>query len=356
MTSKERVRTALARKQPDRLPAMVSFNTETTDSGPVNFGGISAQEKIIRDLGMADYEGVLQRLGIDIRTVGPRRMEVDFDGKARLTSLEDGLRLAEGPEDIRALPWPSYDIMWDFSGRMDFSHLREDLQAILDSGEYAIQISGPCPWEVVRLWRGFDQTLIDWLTCPDLIIAMLRAAYDFYMPQYRAMAEAFGDLAGEIDVIYGGGDFGIQDRPMIDPKLFERDFVPMLIDEVKQIKELFPSAFFEFHCCGAAAAFFPGFVRAGVDAVHPVQPGCAGMEFETLQADWGDKLAFCGGVDAQGVMARGTCEDVRQWALHAFGALGRGGGYILAPHGIMPEVPTANVLSLFDTVHNECCY
>ncbi|MFA5863922.1 MAG: uroporphyrinogen decarboxylase family protein [Phycisphaerae bacterium] len=348
MTPKERVRAAMSRKKPDRLPCAVSFNTETK-GGPLNLEGISAKQKIMNYLNVDDYEKVLRRLGIDVRVLAPRSPEPDPD-KTWLKFLEQ-VRLAQTVEDLRQMRWPTWNLLWDCR------YLREDMQHILDMDQhYAIQITGPCLFEMVRTWRDFSQLLTDWLTDPEFIVTLFEIAYQLYMPLYEAFAQELGSRTGEIDYIYAGGDFGMQDRPLIDPKLFERDYESFVRREVIALKKLFPNAFFEFHCCGSAAPFLPSLVRAGVEVLHPVQPGCAGMKFENLKADWGNRLAFRGGVDAQGTLAQGTVEDVRQWVLYAFRTLGKDGGYIIAPHGIMPEVPVENVLKLFDTVQTECWY
>ena len=355
MMSKERVRTALARRTPDRLPAMVSFNTET-QGGLFNLAGLSARDKIMRDLGTDDYENVLQRLGIDVRILSPRSVPVNFDAQTRYRRFQEDLQQAHTPLDLRRLDWPSWDLTFDFARKWDCTRLREDLQRLLDLGDYAIQLDGPSVWEVVRLWRGFDQALIDWLTNPQLTAAMFERTSQFFMPLYEAVADGLGDLRSEIDYIYAGSDFGMQDRLMVAPDLFVRDYEPIVRQEVGAFKQLFPNAFYEFHCCGSVIDILPSLIRAGVQVLHPVQPAARGMDFRNLKAAFGQKLAFRGGVDAQTVLARGSADDVRQAVLDAFHTLGEGGGFIISPHGIMPEVPTENVLALFDTVQNECWY
>ncbi|MFA5865050.1 MAG: uroporphyrinogen decarboxylase family protein [Phycisphaerae bacterium] len=350
MTPKERVRTAFGRGRPDRLPASVIFNSET-EGGLFRIGAISAEEKIKRYFRTDDYEVVLKRLGIDARWLRSRTPQKDPDRETRWHGFVRGLKAAQTVEDLKRLETPDWRNYWDCS------HLKEDLQKILDLDQsYAVFIEGPSIWEMVRCWRPMDVFMVEWLTDPEFAVTLFEMVYNFYMACYEAYVEELGDLVHEIDHIHGGSDFGMQDRPIVDPKLFERDYEPFLRREIAFFKRYFPEAVFEFHCCGSAVDFIPYLVRSGVDVLHPVQPGCAGMDFDQLKAAWGEKLAFRGGIDAQGVLARGTETEVREWVRYAFQTLGRNGGYMLDAHGIMPEVPVKNVLAVYDTVQNECWY
>lgn len=348
MTSKKRVRTALARHKPDRMPCMVTFNTDTQNAGIFRVDDISAKEKILSYFETDDYETVLKRLGIDIRCLSPRAPQAQ--GTDWYEELSAAVRKAETLDDLRKITQPTWEIMWDCR------HMREDLLRIKELGDYAIQLSGAAIWEVARGARGFDQILVDWLTQPEFVLELFEMVYRLYIPAFDVIAEELGDLVGEVDYIYSGSDFGLQDRLMIAPALFERDYEPIVRRECEKLKELFPNAFYEFHCCGSIVELLPSFIRAGVECIHPVQPAAKGMDFEFLKSTFGDRLAFRGGVDGQGVLSRGKPEDVRQSVLNAFHTLGKGGGFIISPHGIMPEVPPENVDALFKTVREECWY
>ncbi len=89
MTPKQRFRIALARKQPDRLPCAVSFNTETT-GGLYSFGGLSAKEKIMRHLGVEDFDAVLERLGVDSWSLDPRPLPPDAEREKRWKRFQEG--------------------------------------------------------------------------------------------------------------------------------------------------------------------------------------------------------------------------------------------------------------------------
>ena len=103
------------------------------------------------------------------------------------------------------------------------------------------------------------------------------------------------------------------------------------------------------HSCGAISEIMEDLAGCGVDVVNPVQPGAAGMEPAALKERFGARLCFHGAIDIQRTLPEGTPEEVRAEVRARFRDLGAGGGYILAPsHNLQPDVPTANILAMYD--------
>ena len=72
------------------------------------------------------------------------------------------------------------------------------------------------------------------------------------------------------------------------------------------------------------------------------------MDPVTLKREFGDRLAFWGGIDIQQVLPFGSPDDVRADVTHLFETLGAGGGWVLCPsHDIQPEVPPGNIVTLY---------
>jgi uroporphyrinogen decarboxylase len=109
------------------------------------------------------------------------------------------------------------------------------------------------------------------------------------------------------------------------------------------------------HCCGALRPIIPDLIEIGLDVLNPVQAGCPGMDALELKQAFGDKLAFMGGVDTQGLLPFATAAEVRRATerlLSGMTASVRGsgvGGYILAgSHTIPPETPDENIFAMYE--------
>ena len=105
-----------------------------------------------------------------------------------------------------------------------------------------------------------------------------------------------------------------------------------------------------YHCCGALRDLIPDLIAIGIDGLNPVQCNCPGMEPVSLKREFGDALAFMGGVDTQGVLVYGTPGEVRRSTERLIEEMtSDGGGYILAAsHTIPPETPDASIFAMYE--------
>ena len=75
------------------------------------------------------------------------------------------------------------------------------------------------------------------------------------------------------------------------------------------------------------------------------------MEPQGLKDDFGDRVAFCGGVDAQHLLVNGSREDVKAKVEETQNHLPT--GLILSPshEAILPDIPPENIETLFKSIH-----
>ena len=94
-------------------------------------------------------------------------------------------------------------------------------------------------------------------------------------------------------------------------------------------------------------------IGCGADVLEPLQK-VDGLDPESLQQEFGGKIAFHGGIDTQSLLPFGSPEEVRAECRRYVRALGANGGYILmASQALERDVPTENIDALFDMRNRE---
>ena len=76
-----------------------------------------------------------------------------------------------------------------------------------------------------------------------------------------------------------------------------------------------------------------------------------GMEPEGLRRDFGGRVAFCGGVDAQRLLVRGTPGQVEEKVRELRRIFPT--GLIISPshEAILPDIPPPNIEAMFRAAH-----
>jgi len=92
----------------------------------------------------------------------------------------------------------------------------------------------------------------------------------------------------------------------------------------------------------------PDLIEAGVDVIHPIQALAAGMDPRNLKKLYGEKVAFCGGVDTQNLLVNAEAAQVAAKVRELREIFPS--GLIISPshEAILPDVPPKNIRALFD--------
>ncbi|HEX2905347.1 MAG TPA: uroporphyrinogen decarboxylase family protein, partial [Phototrophicaceae bacterium] len=107
-----------------------------------------------------------------------------------------------------------------------------------------------------------------------------------------------------------------------------------------------------YHSDGAMYPLIPELIDLGVDVLNPLQPNAKDMEPERLKSEFGDRLAFHGGIDILNTLPNGSTQNVADEVCERIAVLGENGGYILASsHHIQPNTPLENILEMYRLDH-----
>jgi uroporphyrinogen decarboxylase len=373
MTHRERLLTALDHREPDRVPmdlGTARFTTMVKAASQrlcdyLGFGKTGPILDRMQQLVEVD-ERILEYLDVDCRAFSqgaPDRGADEDLGEGRyrdewgvIRSQPPGSHYYDlevcplagdiTPADIARYPWP------DPADPGRFRGLRETALR-LHQTDYAIMYNARFHLiHMTQYLRGFYDWYLDLGANHELFRSLMDAVLDVLIEINRRAFREVGDL---IDVVAFGDDIGQQDRPVCSLDTYRRLIRPYQERIVDCIKS-HTRAKILYHTCGSVYRLIPDFIELGIDALNPIQVSARHMEPERLKREFGDRIAFWGGIDTQHLLPHGTPEEVRAGVRRTFETLGQGGGWVLTSvHNVQPDVPPENLLAMFDE-GRQCVY
>lgn len=368
MTPRERVLAALNHQEPDRVPI------DLGSCGPAGIH-VQAYKRLLKVLGIEEEieiwdmvgqlarpsETVLERVGADVRgvrvgggTYTPEMLSrtelVDAWGATwRRPESATCFSLVEYPlreatrDDLADYPWP------DGTRPELVAGLAERARYLQEETPYAVlgEISGHI-FERAQMIRGFDTFLLDMAIDPDFAEDLM----DRILAVEIDIASNFLDAVGPyIDIIAFKDDIAMQGGPIISPQMF-RDMVKPRLAKLIEVLRSKTDAKIWFHSCGSVYYAVPDLIDISIDVLNPIQVMAAEMDTVRLKREFGDRLAFWGGIDTQQVLPFGTPDDVRAEVKQRIADLAPGGGYVLASvHNIEADVSGENIWAMYQTAH-----
>ncbi|MBN2290991.1 MAG: hypothetical protein JXM70_01115 [Pirellulales bacterium] len=403
MTSRERIQTALAFEEPDRVPI---------DIGGSNCTGICVDEyvELTRALGLEldapkvyepfemlarMEEPLRQRLhgdvvslenpsmkfglindnwkswrtqqGNDVYMPGNFNPEVDEQGSTYILDSKGNRQAVLVPGALYFEKTCPTGLSDNFSkmdpdewrGKIELfsdEHLRiieNNARTLYENTDYAILGEfGKGGLGTTSLFAG--HTLTDWIcllvTEPEYCSSILQATAERAVENLKLYLDAVGRY---IDVVFiSAVDFGTQKAPLFNPDIFRDLYVTnyrMMNDYVHANSR----AKTFFHSCGSVFDFLEHFIDAGVDIINPLQLTAANMDARRIKQTYGRRIVFWGGgVDTQTVLPFGTQEEVVEQVNERLQIFAPGGGYVFTPvHCVQHGVPPANLLAAVDAAY-----
>jgi uroporphyrinogen decarboxylase len=346
MTSKERVMSAFAHTEADRVPIDYSSNP-----------GIDSRLKGHFGLSAEDDEGLLQALKVDFRTLnagytGPRlhaelpdrQVDARLGIVRRYVEHDSGgywdycdFPLKDATEDqVAAWPLPDPE-NYDYAGAT---------RRAQEFADYAVGLGGAGICDTINcngMLRTMEQTLVDLATDDPAGLLLADRRQELQLKVLRRTLEA---CHGAIDYLYIGEDLGTQVGPMISPDMYRQHLKP----RHKKFADLgrdfgLPVM---IHSCGSSSWAFEDFIEIGITVVDTLQPEAADMSPAYLKEKFGHSLAFHGCISTAGPLAYGTPAEVISSVGETLAIMKPGGGYCLAPtHQMQDNTPTENAVAMY---------
>lgn len=339
MNSKQRVHAALRREPVDRVPVFMWFHPQTA-------------WRLARLLEIPASR-VAEAMGDDVRQTWVNNnyaMEGivhEHDGESHVDLWGVQWTRQYGFNQITGFPLAQASreaaLRYAFPiGRLE-ELMRLMLPVVAQQRDFFIGCDvSPCVYEMYWRLRGIEMALLDMVEDPGFANEMLKRCGDFSLELARAALQRF-----QLDWLWTGDDVSSQCSMLMSPESWRSLIKPHLARVVAAGKA--QGKWVAYHCCGALRPIIPDLIEIGIDVLNPVQCNCPGMDPLELKAEFGQRLAFMGGVDTQGVLPRGTADEVRRASARLIeGMTGDGGGYILAAsHTVPPETPDENIFAMY---------
>jgi uroporphyrinogen decarboxylase len=412
MNSRERVRTALDHRQPDRVPidlgahrssgiAAIAYAKLKQALG-ITTGDVYVYD-MVQQLAIVEPE-VLDAVGADVIELGrgfmleqedwqpwvlpdgtpckiPAFINLERRGDAEYLLSDDGVALAirkQGMLYFEQIHWPWLERNID---QQDFSDLGEALdytmwtgiptpgshiplteeglaelaagaKTLRESTDRAIMgLFGGNFFEIPQFLYRMDNYLLYMGLYPEACQRLSQALYEHHLPRLEAWLGAVGPY---IDVMLFGDDLGGQNGPLMSPDMYRRYYKPWQSKLWRHAKELAPHVNIHLHTCGGIEPLLDDLIEAGLESANPVQITSRGMDPRHLKATYGDRFTFWGGgCDTRHILPHGTPDEIRAHVREQIDVFAPGGGFVFQQvHNILADVPPENVLAMFEAARD----
>lgn len=347
MTSRERVRAAVAHKDADRIPRDFS----ATDS---------MMNRMLKAYGFSDPEQLRVKFGSDMRLVAPtftaRTLEryTDTDGLL-VEETMFGYKQKYYPTPLDYCPM-NLTYPWDFAGKaddiksidwlhgddFDYESIKKQIDRFPDK---AIGIGGPGIYQYATFMRTAERLYMDMVCNPDIAHAVFDKFVDWELEYYERQFIA-GD--GQIDYLLCCDDYGTQTSLLFSVPMWRAFFM----ENTRRMAALAHKygAFYMQHSCGAIRPLIGELIACGVDVLGPIQ-NVDGMEPAGLKKDFGKDICFHGAIDTQWLLPGATTEKVADETRFYMDILGKDGGYIVgSSQDLQIDIPMENVEAMYNAI------
>ncbi len=339
MTPRERVLETVHHSPPDRVPVTNRFTPEIAEE-LARIVGLPGADSLDLEVALGHDMLCTKEIGIS-NTYKPECNEkrgddyVDEFGIIKKRVPYDGgsyLEMTSHPlEDLSA--WSSYE----FPVSDEQIHLKRQYaefeDAVAKYGKSHVIVGGvTCTiLEGAEMLRGMSNILMDMYENPEFVHELMDGLMHYHFSVGKRLIEL------GVDILYIGDDAGSQQSMLLSPKLWRTFLKPRYDFLFREWRKIRSDIIFAFHTDGHVEPIVGDFVDIGLDILNPVQPGC--MDDRRLKKEFGDRLAFWGGINVQSTIPFGTPADVVAEVRDRMETFGSNGGFIIScAHNVQPNV------------------
>ena len=342
ITSRQRIARTLRREPVDRVGAHESFWDDT-------------QRKWAADGHVGEDESLEDHFGLDLRLRWPLKMVADLDFEEEILEEDDERKLVRTgngavlrwwkersgtPEHVDFLvkdraAWNEFarPRLTDdsvYRRRIDFEGYREVREKCRRENLFFCW-GGVNVFELIHPVCGHEYMLIGMALDPGWVVDMCNVYADLTVN----LLEILFAEEGPPDACYFFEDMGFKGKPFMSPAMYKEIVWPAH-------KKTFDFTHSKglpviLHSCGYVEPLVPGLIEAGMDCLQAMEVK-AGMDLVKLKREFGDRIAFFGGMDVRALETNDRAAVEAELAAKLPAAM-EGGGYILhTDHSVSTRV------------------
>lgn len=366
MNSRERVKTALNHREPDKVPIDLGGFVTTIEAEAYEdlkkYLGIKKETRVTVRAHVDPDEEILEKFEVDTRYLRAYPVQKWKDVKKKdyiIDAWGTGWYMPKSSHYFDPVEYPfadftldnlkdyQYPELWNEEYEHELAKTAERLYKETDYFLIADALSMGI-FEQAWVLRGLENFMIDLALNKDFANKVL----DIVLEQRKDFYGKFLDVVGPyVGMVMVSDDLGGQEWPLISPELYREMIKPRHKELNTFLKNKADVKLFH-HSCGAVREFIDDLIDVGVDVLNPVQVSAKNMDTKKLKQDFGEKIVFWGGgCDTQKVLPFGSPEEVHDEVRKRISDLKPGGGFVFAQvHEIQPETPPENIISMYETV------
>ncbi len=204
--------------------------------------------------------------------------------------------------------------------RINFETYRKTKRKSAEKERFYFQ-SGINVFELMHPVCGHEYMLMGMALDPEWIKDMVTTYSELTV---NLMETLFAE-EGKPDGIWFYEDMGFKGRPFMSLDMYREIIQPGHKRTIDFAHSLGLPVI--MHSCGYVEPLVPGMIESGVDCLQVIEVK-AGMDLLKLKREFGDKLAFCGGMDARNLVAN-DIDAIRAELHEKIPVVKQGSGYIL---------------------------
>ncbi len=347
MNNRERILTALAGGEPDRVPCALAFFH-------VDLEKLAPPEQYRADLVSVRFvhfppspAGEALR-----RTARPFSPDTRLGSSAQIATYahwdyhpedpnhRNPLALARSLEDLQSFQFPDVSTPYQVEG------LAQQVEAW---HAYGLAVGGNLPhlggelFETAWRLRGLENFLIDLIARPAWAHFLLDRLTDLARRNAETLTRA------GIDVLALDDDVGMPGTMMISPKTWREFFKKRLSEIIQAARTINPELRIVYHSDGYFEPIVGDLIEIGVNAINPLQPEY--MDPVRIRQQFGSQLALWGTVGRQTTFSFDTPQDIQREVKQRLDSLGRAGLILCPAYDIdEPDIPWENIAAFLEAV------